>query len=399
MNTLVLRPGHQILDYSLFRGKKPQPFIEGRLENYRGTDGCHDVVAAIASQVSDLDAVAVRAVYGGDRFQQAVIVTDDTLRQVEGLMPQAPLHVSVLLPLLRQCQEQLPTVPAILVFETAFFTGLPSREYLYALDTELPQMQGIRRYGFHGILHEAACRETVRRHRAERLPETPLILSICLEPRPELAAVCGLQPVMVTSGATPLEGLPGQTSCGELDPAIVIALACEHGWGAEQINTVLTQESGLKGLTGESVTLPQLYENESASTRLARDLFQYRLLQACGAGMAAMGGVDAIVFSGRFVSLGITLSAWLQSQPLFQHTSRRRLPSIRFYQRSVSRVIADEATSACMATELETAARSSADADGDASTQKPAQSPSGDPAAPAAQSPRFCSGGCWISCG
>ena len=215
----------------------------------------------------------------------------------------------------------------VLVFETAFFTGLPSREYLYALDADLPRVQGLRRYGFHGILHEAACRETVRRHHAERLRGMPRILSICLEPRPELAAVCGLQPVMVTSGATPLEGLPGQTSCGELDPSIVIALATEHGWGAEQINTALTQESGFKGLTGADATLEQLYKADSASSRLAREIFQYRLLLACGAGMAAMGGLDAIVFSGRFVSLGQPLFAWLQSQPLLHTAGLRAAPS------------------------------------------------------------------------
>jgi acetate kinase len=353
MNTLVLRPGSQNLNYSLFHGKRSQPSIEGRLEHYRGTDGCREVIARIASQVSRPDVLAVRAVYGGERFRQPLIVTDESLRQIEELMPQAPLHVAVLLPLLRQCQAQLPSLPLILVFETAFFTGLPSREYLYALDAELPGMQGIRRYGFHGILHEAACRETVRRHHAERLAESPRILSICLEPRPELAAVCGLQPVMVTSGATPLEGLPGQTSCGELDPSIVIALASEHGWGAERINTVLTRESGLKGLAGEDVTFEQLYKAEGDSTRLAREIFQYRLLSACGAGVAAMGGLDAVVFSGRFVGLGQPLSTWLRPQPLFQRGLGRRRLSIRFYQPSLSRVIADNASSVLMAARLD----------------------------------------------
>ena len=161
------------------------------------------------------------------------------------------------------------------------------------------------------------------------VPGMPRILSICLEPRPELAAVCGLQPVMVTSGATPLEGLPGQTSCGELDPSIVIALATEHGWGAEQINTVLTQESGFKGLTGADATLetctrpttpPCAWPARSSSTASC---------WPCGAGMAAMGGLDAIVFSGRFVSLGQPVFAWLQSQPLLHTAGLPAAPAVR----------------------------------------------------------------------
>ena len=349
MNTLVLKPGSQILDYALFQGGAPWPAVEGRLENCRGTDGARDAIAGIASGIPAPDAIAVRAVYGGEHFRQAVVVTGDTIRRIDALTPQAPLHVAGLLPLLHECERQFPSLPLVLVFETAFFAALPPREYLYALDADLPRIQGIRRYGFHGILHEAACRETARACRAGSRPEVPRILSICLEPQPELAAVCGLEPVMVTSGATPLEGLPGQTSCGELDPSIVIALASEHGWGAEQINTVLTQESGLKGLSGQDVTLEQVFRAPSARTRVARELFQYRLLQSCGAGASAMGGLDAVVFSGRFVSIGEPLSTYLRSHPLFQNASRGRPPVIRFYQRSLSRVIADNASTVLMA--------------------------------------------------
>ena len=352
MNTLVLRPGSQLLEYACFRGGASRPSFEGRVADCRGADRSREAIARIAAEMPAPDAIAVRAIYGGDRFTQATIVTEDVVRELEALVPRAPLHASGLLPLLQACQEQFPSAPLVLVFETAFFTALPPREYLYAVDTELPGFHGVRRYGFHGILHEAACRETLRRHRAEGLTEGPRVLSVCLEPRPELAAVIGLTPVMVTSGATPLEGLPGQTSSGELDPSIVIALATEHGWGAEQINTALTQESGLKGLAGRAVTFEQVYVDEGPEARLAREVFQYRLLLSCGAGVAAMGGLDALVFSGRLVSLGQRVYGWLRAQPLLQSLVPLQPPAVRYYRRTLSRVMADEASAVLMAAEL-----------------------------------------------
>jgi acetate kinase len=357
MNTLVLRPGRQDLEYAFFRGGAARPAFEGRAEDCRGEDGSRVALARIASEVPEPDAVAVRALYGGERFQNPAIVTDVVLADLEALVPQAPLPLAGLPPLLRECQERFPSASQVLVCETAFFAALPPREYLYAVDAELPTFQRVRRYGYHGILHEAACRETLRRHRAEGLADTPRILSVCLEPTPEVAAVCGLSPVMVTSGATPLEGLPGQTSCGELDPSIVIALATEHGWGAEQINTALTQESGLKGLAGRAVNLEQVYADKSRETRLARDVFQYRLLLSCGAAVAAMGGLDAIVFSGRYVSLGESVHGWLRSQPLLRSLALAKPPAVRYYQRSVSRVMADTANAVLMAVELKATAR------------------------------------------
>lgn len=352
MNTLVLRPGPQVLEYAFFRGGAAQAAFEGRETDCRGEDGSRRALARIARELPEPDAVAVRAIYGGERFRNPVVVTEDVFADLEALVPQAPLPLAGLIPLLRGCGEAFPSAPTVLVFETAFFSALPPREYLYAVDAELPTFHEIRRYGYHGILHEAACRETLRRHRTEGLTAAPRILSICLEPRPEVAAACGLTPVMVTSGATPLEGLPGQTSSGELDPSIVLTLASEHGWGAEQINTALTQESGLKGLAGRAVTFEEVFRDTSRETRLARDVFQYRLLLSCGAAIAAMGGLDAIVFSGRYVALGEPISQWLQSQPLMRSLALPEPPSIRYYGRSLSRVMADVASTVLMASQL-----------------------------------------------
>jgi acetate kinase len=121
----------------------------------------------------------------------------------------------------------------------------------------------------------------------------------------------GNGPLTVSSGTTPLEGLPGETSCGEMDPGIILDLCRINGWGPEQINTVLTRQSGLLGLAGRRVTLAEVLASEGENLRLARDVERYRILLAVGAGLGALGGLDAIVFSGRYVEAAQSLAPWL----------------------------------------------------------------------------------------
>lgn len=195
-----------------------------------------------------------------------------------------------------------PDCPVTLFFETAFFVHLPECERVYAIDPNLQEHPGLRRYGYHGLFHEAAARSTA---------ECPRIVSICLEPHPEVAAVADGAPVMVSGGLTPMEGLPGQTSCGEIDSGMLLALSRREHWGPEQINTLLTQKSGLLGLTGQPVTLRDVMRSERDEFRLARRLVDYRILQQVGKALAAMGGFDRIVFSGRHADVGREIGPWL----------------------------------------------------------------------------------------
>ena len=238
-----------------------------------------------------------------------VLADEAVLEQLSSQAGQAPLHLPVVISLVRACQHVLPQMPVILTFQSAFFADLPARERSYGLDPDMAARLGLQRTGQYGLYHAAACSHLVHLHKDEAKP--PRIISICLDHQNELAAVLGRRPLLVTSGATTLEGLPGLTTTGEMDPSITLTLARELKWGPEQINRVLTQESGLRGLAGEPVTTLALFRSRANSSKLARDVMQYRLLLACGSAIAAMGGVDEIIFTGRYAEAGNRLGPWL----------------------------------------------------------------------------------------
>lgn len=313
MNILVLEPTPRHLAYAWHTTPVAQPLAVGHIDNCRGPEGARAALDTVCGTFerdrrrSTPDLIAVRVVHGGEVFPEHVIATPEAVSRLASLVTEAPLHLPPAVSLAEACLERFRDTPTVLVFETAFFVGLPARERVYALDPDAAA--GARRYGFHGVFHEAACAQVARRRRRA---DTPLrVLSVCLAPRPELAAVIGRRPVMVTGGATPMEGLPGETSCGEIDPGLIAVLARKLRWSPEQIDGVLAHESGFLGLLGRPATLPDVLESTSRDGTLARDVFLHRLLLAAGAGVAAMGGVDAMVFCGPYARMGEALGRWL----------------------------------------------------------------------------------------
>lgn len=353
MNTLVLRPGQRTLAFSYFANGWDQPVCAGHLGDYRSATGAQDALgdlrqqlaaAAAAKRISaEPDVIALRGVFGGSVFRQPVLASPEVLRQLEELVPNAPMHTPALLALLRACAAGFPRRPVALVFETAFFVDLPEREHLYAMAPDLTHVHGVRRFGFHGILHAAAAQHVARKRRELGLETPARLLSICLEARPELAAVLGQKPLLVTSGATPLEGLPGQTTSGELDPGIVLMLASKKGWGPEQINTVLTTESGWLGLVGRTTTLAEIFGSHRPECQLARALIEHRLILACGAGMAALGGVDTLAFSGSCSGVGVGLGLWLKKKLEFAQPGIQVPINIEICPEPIERVLAETA--------------------------------------------------------
>jgi acetate kinase len=336
--------------------------LTAKEEDYRGASGdqashCESLrrigeVCRTATSAGDAEAVVIRVTFGGTEFLRPCRVDDDVLKRLEALIPDAPLHLPVQLRLIRACLEVFPVIPIVLVFETAFFASLLLRECLYGLDTETQSSMNPRRFGYHGILHEAAVNDTLRRMR-ESFPRTPpRLLSIYLGRRPEVAAILGNHPRMVTSGVTPLEGLPGERTCGEIDPSIVLTLANLWKWGPEQVNHLLTQESGLFGMVGRLVDLKEALTSQAEDCKLAGELMRYRLLLACGAGIAALGGLDGIVFSGRYAALGEVLGPWLSARLVFPKAIPPGHPvPWHCFQESEYRVIADQAAAAVLATQ------------------------------------------------
>jgi acetate kinase len=229
----------------------------------------------------------------------------------------APLHIPAATGLAKSCEKVFFGIPVIFVFDSAFFNDLPEREKVYAIDPLLVKGRSLKRQGYHGILHSAASRMVVNNRRRQGIRSTPEIVSICLEPRPEAAAIYGQKPVMVTSGATPLEGLMGDTSCGDIDAGILTAMANEFKWGPERINRLLTEESGFSGMAQKRVTLSDLFEDSGKDMENTREMFLYRLLGVCGSAIAAMGSIDSIVFSGRYRSVGEKIGPWLEERLSF----------------------------------------------------------------------------------
>jgi acetate kinase len=220
-----------------------------------------------------------------------------------------------------ETRAAFPHTPIALAFETSFFVDLPARETTYALPSELGGK--VRRWGYHGLFHEAAITQleaTLPHKRPARM------LSICLESRPEIAAVLGRTPLMVTSGSTPVEGLPGEYNSGEIDPAISLALASDATLGPERANIVLTQESGFFGMLGWPASLGEVLTLKRARIARVREHLLYRMLLAAGSGLATLEDIDGVVFSGRYARHADVVASYLM--PRLERTLDRRPGSL-----------------------------------------------------------------------
>jgi len=364
MKTLVLIPSSKTLRYAYFVRGTSTHTTSGNLRRFRGAEASQEAIDEInkalilkgysleCGENCLYDLVAIRVCYGGKEFSQGELVTSDVVRKLERLTEDSPIHIPAVLSLIGEVRRAFSTVPVVLVFETSFFARLPVRESCYALDDKLLGGSRLRRTGFHGIFHTAAVQTALlERDRADR-SRAKRILSICLDRRSEVCAVAGRTPLTVTSGVTPLEGLPGERTCGEIDPSIVLSLSQELGLGPEEINDVLSHQSGILGMTGRRISISTLFKSSSPEVVAARDVFQYRLLLAAGSGISAMGGIDHIVFSGRYSRTGRLLEHWLLGKIAESCRSEAPRPQVSYCTDSLDRLVANQAIAASRQAEL-----------------------------------------------
>ena len=252
----------------------------------------------VIPDMSDIDAVGHRVVHGGERFADSVLITQDVLKGIEACAEIAPLHNPPNLHGINACMEIMPTTPQVAVFDTAFHQTLPKVAYLYGLPYELYVKYGLRRYGFHGTSHKYVAQVA-----ASMMQEhmTDLRIITChLGNGASITAIKYGKSVDTSMGYTPLEGLIMGTRSGEIDPAIIPFLMEKENMTAPQIDDYLNRRSGILGISGLSSDFRDL---ESAANRgdersqLAIDLFAYKVKKYIGGYVAAMGGVDAIVFT------------------------------------------------------------------------------------------------------
>ena len=246
----------------------------------------------------ELAGIGHRVVHGGEAFHEPVRIDETVMTAIEELIPLAPLHNPANLMGIRVAMEHVPQIPQVAVFDTAFHQSIPEHAYLYALPYNLYEKQKVRRYGFHGTSHGYVARQAA--HYLDKPIEDLNIITLHLGNGASAAAIRGGKSIDTSMGLTPLEGLVMGTRSGDLDPAILFYLSRESGFDMDALDTLLNKESGLKGICGENDmrTISEAAGQGDHQARLALTIFCYRLKKYIGAYMAALGGVDCIVFTG-----------------------------------------------------------------------------------------------------
>lgn len=242
-------------------------------------------------------AVAHRIVHGGRQLVCPCLLDEAVEREIARLAPLAPLHNPKALRWIGAARTLFGDgIPQVGVFDTAFYAGLPEVAKAYAIPRTLADRHGIRRYGFHGLAHQAMWRRWQALH-PERARDARVI-SLQLGAGCSVTAIEGGVPRDTSMGFSPLEGLVMATRCGDIDPGLIGFLQRAEHWSPDDLERVLSTESGLLGLSGSSGDMRILLRAEDAHARLAVEVYAYRARKYIGAYLAALGGADAIVFGG-----------------------------------------------------------------------------------------------------
>ena len=320
---LILNCGSSSLKFSCF-GEKNEVACSGQVDNIGSKQSTfeitineetkhkkvstinHNQAFSIVSDTLDqnletinqIEAVGHRVVHGGTLFKEATKINNDVILSIKSCIPLAPLHNPASLDCILASQNRFPSTPHIAVFDTAFYSTLPPKAYLYAIPKNLYYEKGIRRFGFHGCSHEfiaKRCAEMLRKD-FDRFN----CITCHLGNGVSLSAIENGKCVDTTMGYTPLEGVAMGTRSGDIDPGVIFHLA-RDGIELEDIEHMLQKKSGLLGLSGTTFDVRALEQaafggDDNAQTAL--DVFAYRIRKALGGFYATLGQVDAIIFTG-----------------------------------------------------------------------------------------------------
>lgn len=328
MNILVINCGSSSLKYQLINSETEGVLAKGLCERI-GIDGMltyqpeggekekseiampthteaiNAVLAALTNgksgvikSLSEVGAVGHRVVHGGEKFTSSCLINDESMKAIEECNDLAPLHNPANLIGIRACQELMPGVPMVAVFDTAFHQTMPDVAYTYGIPYEYYEKYKVRRYGFHGTSHSYVSKRTAE---IVGKPYDQMKIIVChLGNGASISAVnCG-KSVDTSMGLTPLEGLVMGTRSGDLDPAIIDFVGKKEGLSLDEMNEVLNKKSGMLGISGVSSDgrdLEAAAETGNKRAQLALDVFDYRVIKYIGAYAAAMNGVDAIAFT------------------------------------------------------------------------------------------------------
>ena len=329
MNILVINAGSSSLKYQLLNPESQQVLAKGLCERI-GIDGkftykapgketidAKDVAMpthneaikavldalvdpqnGVIGSMKEIDAVGHRVVHGGEKFAKSVLITDEVMAAIEECNPLAPLHNPANIIGIKACQALMPGTPMVAVFDTAFHQTMPPVAYTYALPYEYYENDKVRRYGFHGTSHKYVAQ------RAAAMLGKPIeelkLISCHLGNGSSVTAVDGGKSVDTSMGFTPLAGVPMGTRSGDLDAGILEYLMNKHGYSIKEMLNILNKKSGVQGVSGVSSDFRDLgaaKQEGNSRAGLALDVFSYNVKKFVGAYAAAMGGVDAIIFT------------------------------------------------------------------------------------------------------
>lgn len=252
---------------------------------------------AVAS-MEEISAVGHRVVHAGEKFSQSVVINEDVLKALEECIDLAPLHNPPNIMGITACQELMPNVPMVGVFDTAFHQTMPKSSYIYALPYEYYEKYRVRKYGFHGTSHKYVS------ERAAAMLNKDIkdlkIITCHLGNGASLTAVDGGKSVDTSMGFTPLEGLVMGTRCGDIDPAIIKFVMEKEGISINEVDNVMNKKSGVLGVSGVSSDFRDIENAENEGNEragLALEMFDKRVKKYIASYAAVMGGVDAIVFT------------------------------------------------------------------------------------------------------
>ena len=250
------------------------------------------------ASVNEIAAVGHRAVHGGETFNSSVRITDEVIAKLNELAPLAPLHNPACVIGMQACMQLLPNVPHVAVFDTAFHQTMPEYAYTYAIPHSLYETDKIRRYGFHGTSYAY-----VSKRMAEILGKNVSELNCIICHLGGGASMCAIKngkSIDTTMGFTPTEGLVMGTRSGDVDPGIITYLIKNKGMTIDQVSEMLNKQSGLVGLAGisDSRELCEASRTGNEAAVLARRVENYRIRKYIGAYIAAIGKIDAVVFTG-----------------------------------------------------------------------------------------------------
>ena len=265
----------------------------------------------VLSSMDEIAAVGHRVLHGGEKFSGSVLVTESVKDAIRECIPLGPLHNPANLMGIEVCEKIMKGIPQVAVFDTAFHQTIPEEAYMYALPYKYYKEYGIRRYGFHGTSHRYIALRTAdflsKKYPGKYDPAKLRIVTCHLGNGSSLSAIVGGKCFDTTMGLTPLEGIMMGTRSGSIDPAIIPFIMEKEGLSAKEIDTLLNKKSGMLGLTADDENNEATSDNRTIENRakngdkramLVESMFCHQLTKLIGGLAAAMGGVDAVVFTG-----------------------------------------------------------------------------------------------------